>query len=163
MTLEEANKLLGIAKANYSSAFRSMTHQDKVMLVHSWALALQDIPGNIVLIAFMQLLTVSKWLPTVAEIRERVRGLHYETMELGMRNPLYREDMGLPKEPDNVITARRYINERTSCLMDKKEPMLPIDAILRGPIAGALGGENMVDIEKLSNTEMYLPAGDYEE
>lgn len=161
MTLEEANKLLGIAKANYSSAFRSMTQQDKVMLVHSWAFALQDIPGNIVLVAFMQLLTVSKWLPTVAEIRERARGLHYETMELGARSPVFREEMGLSKEPENVIAARQYINENTRHLAGKKEPMLPIDTILNGPISGVLGSESMLDIEKLSSrTEIYLAQGE---
>lgn len=78
MTIEEANNLLGVAKVNYSYAFRSMSDDDKRTLVKSWAFIMQDIPGDIVMLAFMQLLAVCKWLPTPAEIREQVKKLYYE-------------------------------------------------------------------------------------
>lgn len=78
MTADDANKLLALAKANYSYAFKTMTKQEKIMLVQSWAFALQDIPADIVMLAFMQLLSTSKWLPTVAEIREQAGHLHRE-------------------------------------------------------------------------------------
>ena len=74
MTADDANKLLALAKANYSYAFKTMTKQEKIMLVQSWAFALQDIPADIVMLAFMQLLTTSKWLPTVAEPVSRPAG-----------------------------------------------------------------------------------------
>ena len=78
MTIQDANKLLALAKANYSYAFKTMSKQEKLMLVQSWAFALQDIPADIVMLAFMKLLSVSKWLPTVAEIREQVQRIYYE-------------------------------------------------------------------------------------
>lgn len=82
MTTEDANKLLALAKANYSYAFKTMTNQEKIMLVQSWAFALQDIPTDIVMLAFMQLLSTSKWLPTVAEIREQAGNLHHEASSM---------------------------------------------------------------------------------
>ena len=82
MTTEDANKLLALAKANYSYAFKTMTNQEKLMLVQSWAFALQDIPTDIVMLAFMQLLSTSKWLPTVAEIREQAGNLHHEASSM---------------------------------------------------------------------------------
>lgn len=82
MTTEDANKLLALAKANYSYAFKTMTNQEKVMLVQSWAFSLQDIPTEIVMLAFMQLLSTSKWLPTVAEIREQAGRLNHEASSI---------------------------------------------------------------------------------
>ena len=78
MTAAEVNKLLALAKANYSYAFKTMSNQEKVLLVQSWTFALQDIPTDVVMMAFMQLLSKCKWLPTVAEIRQQAAKLHRE-------------------------------------------------------------------------------------
>ena len=69
MTKQEVNKLLALMKANYSYAFKTMSQQDKYLLLNTWTFALQDLNADIVMIAVMQLISVSKWLPTVAEIR----------------------------------------------------------------------------------------------
>lgn len=78
MTAAEVNKLLALAKANYSYAFKTMSNQEKVLLVQSWTFALQDIPTDVVMMAFMQLLSKCKWLPTVAEIRQQAAKMHRE-------------------------------------------------------------------------------------
>lgn len=78
MTAAEVNKLLALAKANYSYAFKTMSNQEKVLLVQSWTFALQDIPTDVVMMAFMQLLSRCKWLPTVAEIRQQAAKMHRE-------------------------------------------------------------------------------------
>lgn len=77
MTKREVNKLLALMKANYSYAFKSMSQQDKYLLLNTWTFTLQDLNADVVMIAAMQLISVSKWLPTVAEIREQCRELHY--------------------------------------------------------------------------------------
>lgn len=81
MTIQDANYLLGVAEANYGYAFRNMDNDQKVMLVHSWAFGLQDIPADIVMLAFMQLTTTCDWLPKVKDIREQVRNLRIEAKE----------------------------------------------------------------------------------
>lgn len=132
MTADDANKLLALAKANYSYAFKTMTKQEKVLLVQSWAFALQDIPADIVMLAFMQLLTTSKWLPTVAEIREKVKSMYYHT---------YTNDL-LP-EPEQTRKAKAYIQNHTYHLRGDGEPELSLDTILRGPYMNALGSGEM--------------------
>lgn len=154
MTIQDANKLLAIAKANYSYAFKTMTKQEKIMLVHSWAFALQDIPADIVMIAFMQLLTTSKWLPTVAEIRERVAGLHYEAAYSGA------ESMAAllgHKEPQKIKAARDYIERMTCNLRGDGPPMLSLDTILEGQYMPALGSGEM-DLQYIEGEYEYLPA-----
>lgn len=150
MTIQDANKLLAIAKANYSYAFKTMTKQEKIMLVHSWAFALQDIPADIVLIAFMQLLTTSKWLPTVAEIRERVTGLNTEAA-YSVSNFWERET------PQRIKAARDYIESMTCTMRGDGPNMLSLDTILEGPYMPALGSGRM-DFQGIEGQYECLPA-----
>ena len=150
MTIQDANKLLAVAKANYSYAFKTMTKQEKIMLVHSWAFALQDIPADIVLVAFMQLLTVSKWLPTVAEIRSRVQSLYYEAAYSGA------EMLG-QKEPQKIKAAREYVERTTRNLRGDNPPMLTLEAILESQYMPALGTGEM-DLQAIEGQYEYLPA-----
>ena len=77
MTTQDVNQLLAIMKANYSYAFKAMSQDEKYMLLCTWTVTLHDIPSDIVMLAVMQLVSQSKWLPTVAEIREKCREIHY--------------------------------------------------------------------------------------
>lgn len=143
MTADDANKLLALAKANYSYAFKTMSKQEKVLLVQSWAFALQDIPADIVMLAFMQLLTTSKWLPTVAEIREKVKGMYYQTA--------YQNDL-LP-EAEGVRRAKKYIADHTCNMRGDGDAGISLDAILKGPYMTALGSGEM---QLFGGQEKYL-------
>lgn len=155
MTISDANKLLALAKANYSYAFKTMSKQEKVMLVQSWAFALQDIPADIVMLAFMQLLSISKWLPTVAEIREQVQSLYYEA------NSTTYFDTMKPKNP-RIEAAREYIASKTGTIRGDSKPKLSLDAILEGSYGLALGSGQM-GFSQLDSSMDYLPEPDYEE
>lgn len=133
MTVEDANKLLYLAKANYSYAFKGMSNEEKVMLVQSWAVALQDIPGDIVTLAFLQLLTTSKWLPTVAEIRHQVRSLYYQS--ISGSNLLYPEH-----ENTKMKLTKEYIAACTMHLRGNEDSYkLSLDRIIQGPYMSNLG------------------------
>lgn len=153
MTADDANKLLALAKANYSYAFKTMTKQEKVLLVQSWAFALQDIPADIVMLAFMQLLTTSKWLPTVAEIREKIQKMYYQTA--------YSNDL-LP-EADGVRRAKKYIADNTWRLRGDGEPEISLDTILRGPYMNALGNGQMSLTGIAGGADKYLELPEMEE
>ena len=77
MTIQDVNQLLAIMKANYSYAFKAMSPDERYMLLGTWAVTLQDLPADVVMLAVMQLVSQSKWMPTVAEIREKCREIHY--------------------------------------------------------------------------------------
>ena len=133
MTADDANKLLALAKANYSYAFKTMSKQEKVLLVQSWAFALQDIPADIVMLAFMQLLTTSKWLPTVAEIREKIKDMYYQS---AYQNDLF-------PDPESVRRAKKYIADHTHNMRGDGDAGISLDAILKGPYMTALGSGEM--------------------
>lgn len=149
MTAQDANYLLGLAQANFGYVFKDMTKQQKIMLVNSWAFGLQDIPADIVMLAFMQLVTTSKWLPTVAEIREQVRELGIKANEnLNFGKDLERMCRWMGKEvpirqDDGGDGMRRYIVENTKHLTGRGGPGLQLDTILRGRSMTAIGSGRM--------------------
>lgn len=144
MTKQEVNKLLALMKANYSYAFKSMSQQDKYLLLNTWTFTLQDLNADIVMIAVMQLISTSKWLPTVAEIREKCRHLHYSVsgwndtltewaIEEGRLSQEQIEDYERKKE------AKRYIASATNHLRGDKPAELQLDSILNSPVFQGLG------------------------
>jgi len=149
LTAQDANYLLGLAQANYGYAFKDMSKQQKVMLVESWAFGLQDIPADIVMLAFMQLVTTSKWLPTVAEIREQVKALGVKASgDLNYGKDLERlcRKIGMEvheRRDDGGDSLRRYIVEHTKHLMGRDGPGLQLDTILRGRSMTAIGSGQM--------------------
>lgn len=149
LTAQDANYLLGLAQANFGYAFKDMTKQQKILLVNSWAFGLQDIPADIVMLAFMQLVTTSKWLPTVAEIREQVRSIGVQASEnLNYGKDLNRllRKMGqepTPRKDDGGDGMRHYIVESTKHLMGREGPGLQLDTILRGRSMTAIGSGQM--------------------
>ena len=151
MTLDDANYLLGIAEANYNYAFKNMSLDQKVTLVRTWAFGLQDVPADIVMLAFMQLTTTSKWLPTVAEIREQIRALYWQAKEkLDADDNLRRLCRELGKEPEKIEdehgdALRRYIVASTKHISAEKGSGLRFDTImtLRNGYMTAIGSGQM--------------------
>lgn len=144
MTKQEVNKLLALMKANYSYAFKSMSQQDKYLLLNTWTFTLQDLNADIVMIAVMQLISTSKWLPTVAEIREKCQHLHYSAsygrdamVEMAI------EEGWLSKEQiedyERMKEAKRYISNATNHLRGDKPAELQLDSILSSPVFQGLG------------------------
>lgn len=147
MTIEDANYLLGVAQANYGYAFRNMDDDQKVMLVHSWAFGLQDIPADIVMMAFMQLTTTCDWLPKVKEIRDQVRKLRIEAKEyfsfLQSQKAMY-EMLGeawTPPALNREGTIKKYIIDNTESL--DKTTEITLNTALNGSYAVEIGSGRM--------------------
>lgn len=149
MTKDDANYLLGLAQANFGYAFKDMTASQKVLMVDSWAFGLQDIPADIVMLAFMQLVTKSKWVPTVAEIREQVKDIGMEArsgLDYGKGiEYLARVRLGKEVHIHNADgdAIRRYIVENTAHLMGQDGPGLQLDTIIRGRNMTSIGSGQM--------------------
>ena len=145
MTIEDANYLLGLAEANFGYVFRNMTDEQKVMLVHSWAFGLQDIPADIVMMAFMQLTTSCDWLPNVAKIREQVRKLRTEAKQYFSTDHALQalcENTGMKMTPKSADIKRResikrYIIDNTKSL--DGDAGLKLDTILEGSYITPIG------------------------
>lgn len=161
MTKQEVNNLLAFMKANYSYAFKSMSTDDKYILLNSWAFALQDMDANIVMIACLKLLSVCKWLPTVAEIRDKVKDLYYEAENMKIRD--WEVVNGLYTREQQRIANRKaqYIEDHTYHLRGDNRPELSLDAIMNNPQYERLAANNgaMLGIE----SALPDPEFDYEE
>jgi hypothetical protein len=146
MTKQEVNKLLALMKANYSYAFKNMSQQDKHLLLNTWAFTLQDLNADVVMIAAMQLISTSKWLPTVADIREKCKELHYSA-SFGREDAMqWAIDEGLATQEQITAFQRReqtrqYIANATNHLRGDtdKSAELTLDNILGNPAFRGLG------------------------
>ena len=144
MTTQDVNQILAIMKANYNYALKNMSQEEKYMLLCTWTVTLQDLPADIVMLAVMQLVSQSKWLPTVAEIREKCRDIHYAAampdtafdMMVANGMPVTPEQQ---REHDRREAKRKYIAEATKHLCNEDHGALTLDSLLVNPAFEGIG------------------------
>ena len=144
MTIQDVNQLLAIMKANYSYAFKAMSPDERYMLLGTWAVTLQDLPADVVMLAVMQLVSQSKWMPTVAEIREKCREIHYAAATSDTTfNMMLANGMQLTpeqqREHDRREAKRKYIAEATKHLRNEDNGALTLDSLLVNPAFEGIG------------------------
>ncbi len=123
--------MLAIMKANYSYAFKSMSQQDKILLLNTWTFTLQDLDASVVMIAVMQLISTNKWLPTVAEIREKCKGLYYDAMS--MKSAVFFDLL-----PEGQKAAIKAIADKTCHIRGDDPAELSLGAMLNNPSIAAI-------------------------
>ena len=92
MTKKEALQVLAILKAAYPSSYRDMTKEDAQGTVSVWAMQFSDMPAEIVVMAIQKLIATNKFPPTVAEVKEKIKSIHWEAYEL-----IYTRNLELPE------------------------------------------------------------------
>ena len=152
MTKQEVNKLLALMRANYGSAFKGMSQPDKYLLLNTWTFTLQDLDANIVMIAAMELISTSKWLPTVAEIREQCKKLHYEAVGAMC-------DYHYDALPEWKKKAYCSIAEKTNRLRGDGTAEMTLDVMLDDPELAALatGHEHKMLMDGMDDTSDEKP------
>ena len=144
MTIQDVNQLLAIMKANYSYAFKAMSPDERYMLLGTWTVTLQDLPADVVILAVMQLVSQSKWMPTVAEIREKCREIHYAaampdtTFDLMLAHGM-QFTPEQQREHDRREAKRKYIAEATKHLRNEDNGALTLDSLLVNPAFEGIG------------------------
>ena len=98
MNKQEAVKLLALIKVAYPTAYRDMDDASKKATVNMWAGSFPDVPYPIMEQAFSHFRMVSKFPPTVAEMVEELKHIHYQALEGAM----------LHKNLGNEDEVRRY-------------------------------------------------------
>ncbi len=144
MTTQDVNQILAIMKANYNYAFKNMSQEEKYMLLCTWAVTLQDLPADIVMLAVMQLVSQSKWLPTVAEIREKCREIHYAAampdtaFDMMVANGV-QFTPEQQREHERREAKRKYIADATKHLCNEDNGALTLDSLLVNPAFEGIG------------------------
>lgn len=78
MTKKEALQILAILKAAYPSSYNGMTKEEAGGTVAVWCMQFADIPVDIVMMAIHKLIATNKFPPTVAEVKEKIKDIHWE-------------------------------------------------------------------------------------
>lgn len=95
MTKKEALQILAILKAAYPSSYNGMTKEEATGTVSVWCMQFANMPVDIVLMAIHKLISTNKFPPSVAEVKDKIRSIHWEAYD--------------------VLTT----NERTNCLSEE--------------------------------------------
>lgn len=82
MTRDETIKVLAILKAAYPNSYRGMTKEEANGTVAVWASQFANMPVNIVMIAVNKLISTNTFPPSINEVKEKIRGLYWETWGL---------------------------------------------------------------------------------
>ena len=81
MTKKEAVQILAILKAAYPSSYNGMTKEEASGTVSIWAMQFDSMPVDIVLMAIHKLIATSKFPPSIAEVKEKIKTIHWEAYD----------------------------------------------------------------------------------
>ena len=84
MNKQEAVKLLALIKVAYPTAYRDMDEASKRATVNMWASSFPEVPYGIMEQAFNHFRMVSKFPPTVAEMVDELKQIHYQATEYAL-------------------------------------------------------------------------------
>ena len=82
MTKKEAVQILAVLKAAYPNFYKDMTAAEAQGTVSVWSMQFADISAEIVLMALNKVISTSKYPPTIAEVKEKFSGIHWEAYEM---------------------------------------------------------------------------------
>lgn len=80
MKEKEAIGVLAVLKAAYPNQLNKLTENEANGIVQVWVSQFHDIPGDIVLLAVQRLIGTSQFFPTISEVKEKVKSLHFDAM-----------------------------------------------------------------------------------
>lgn len=84
MNKKEAIQLLALIKVAYPTAYRDMDQASKQATVNMWHMSFPDVPYPIMEQAFNHFRMISKYPPTVAEMVEELKQIHFHATECAL-------------------------------------------------------------------------------
>ena len=85
MNREESIKLLALIKVAYPTAVKDMDNASKQATVNMWQTTFANTPYSIMEMAFNGFRMQSKYAPTVAEMCDELKHLHWQAVENSLR------------------------------------------------------------------------------
>ena len=92
MDRNEAIKFLAIVKVAYPTAYRDMDNANKQATVNMWHISFPKTPFTVMSMAFDNFRRKSVFPPTVAEINEELKNVHYKALEDMQMARMYEND-----------------------------------------------------------------------
>lgn len=82
MNKKEAAQILSILKAGYPNHYKNLTQEDALGIVSMWSMQFADMSAEVVLMALNKAISVNKYPPTIAEVKEKIKSVHWEAYEM---------------------------------------------------------------------------------
>lgn len=82
MTNKEAAQILAILKAAYPNFYKDMTPDEAQGTVSVWQMQFNNVPAEILLMALNKAISVNKYPPSIAEVKEKFSSIHWEVYEV---------------------------------------------------------------------------------
>lgn len=95
MNKPEAIRLLALIKVAYPTAYKDMDQASKQATVNMWQMSFPEVPYPIMEQAFNHFRMVSKFPPTVAEMVEELKQIHFYATECALVNKSLGNDDGV--------------------------------------------------------------------
>lgn len=108
MNKVEAAMLLELITLSYPNAYRGMQDSWKKATINMWASSFPDVPYPIMEQAFNHFRMVSKFPPTVAEMVEELKQIHYQATELALLNKSMGNEEEVPRYQAIMRVTARY-------------------------------------------------------
>lgn len=108
MNKQEAVKLLALIKVAYPTAYRDMDEASKKATVNMWAGSFPDVPYAIMEQAFNHFRMVSKFPPTVAEMVEELKQIHFKATEYALVHKSLGDEEGVRQYRAIMDCTARY-------------------------------------------------------
>ena len=119
MNKEEATQVLAILGASYPNHYKNIKADEVQGIVSVWAMQFADIPADIVLMALNKAVSVNDYPPTIAEVKKKIEGVHWEAYEMIERNYRLKN-----LTDDQLANYKRIYKETESYKFGKKEPSI---------------------------------------
>lgn len=124
MNKQEATQLLALIKVAYPTAYRDMDQASKQATVNMWAGSFPDVPYPIMEQAFNHFRMVSKFPPTVAEMVEELRQIHFHATECALVQKTLGNDEEVDKYRAIMAATYRYKDNSNLGLQLSSIPMI---------------------------------------
>jgi hypothetical protein len=108
MNKQDAAKLLSLIKLSYPTAYRDIDKETANATVNMWASSFPEVPYKIMEQAFNHFRMVSKFPPTVAEMVEELKQVHYQATELALINKSIGNENGVNQYRAIMACTSRY-------------------------------------------------------
>ena len=126
MNKQEAIQLLALIKVAYPTAYRDMDQASKVATVNMWEGSFPDVPYPIMEQAFNRFRMASKFPPTVADIVDELKNIHFRATECALISRTMGDDDAVMRYKAIMDCTARYKNNEHLGLQLSSIPMLQI-------------------------------------
>lgn len=129
MTKKDAAKLLELIQLSYPNSYKGVDDNWKIATINMWQISFADMPYPIMEQAFNHFRMVSKFPPTVAEMVEELKRIHYEATE----GALIHKTLG----NQEVVNQYRLVMAYTARYKDNAN----LGGLNIGSLQGRIGGD----------------------